>query len=149
MGCENINTIEQVDNSHVPYNPTNIIIKQYTGFLTEDSEFKDTIIKSFDELNDKLRTYIPLKVKKPVGEGEVYNTKDEILTKATNVTSINFENNYILAVTGINKVNRVEEANGNYAVYHDNKPPECKRYIALVVKKIGIDPKIDFYPPKM
>ena len=68
------------------------------------------------------------------------------MTKAAN---FNFENNYILAVTGMSKVFRVEEVNGNYAVYHDNKPPIGKRYIALVVEKIGIDPKIVFYPPKM
>ena len=145
MGCDSTNVIDIVENNNVNPQPRNILLRQYKGLLSEDSTFTDTIIKSWDELNENLRTYIPLKIKKPENGEEALNTKDDILTKAV---SFNFDEIYIIAITGINKVNAVEESNGKYIIYHDNKKPDKKSYIALEVKKIE-NAEIQFSPPKM
>ena len=47
--------------------------------------FTDTIIKSDNELEDKLRSFISIKVKKENSEELTYNTEDEILTKSIKV----------------------------------------------------------------
>ena len=148
MGCETVNVIGGDDNDQNYILPPskNIAIQQYTGLLSEESDFKDTIIKSMDELNENLRTYIPLKIKKPESEEEIFNTRDDILTKAV---EFDFVQNYILAITGIHKIKRVEEIGGNYHIFHDGIPPDKKSYIALVVPKKGIEPEIIFNPPKM
>ena len=62
MGCEQIVTfdsIEDNENSNSPSQNNNLLIRQYAGLLSEDNNFSDTIIKSNDELNEKLRSFIP------------------------------------------------------------------------------------------
>ena len=95
-----------------------LMIRRYTGILFPNSNFVDTLIKSEDELNLKLRKYIPSRIKEENSDELIYNIKDDILTKSVKV---DFENQYIIAINGINYVFRVEEENNNYVVYHDNK----------------------------
>ena len=84
-------------------------------------------------------------IKKPDSDDLAFNTKDDILTKSAD---INFNNNYIIALNGINRVVRVEEMDGNYVIYHDNKSGYRNRYVALVVRKIGPNPKFILATPK-
>ena len=148
MGCDEIRTLELEDAQD--YNedsvkPQSLCSKMYSGVLQIDIVFEDTLIKTQDELDDKLRCYIPTKIKKPDSEGLSFNTKDDILTKSAD---INFNNNYVIALNGINKVLKVEEMDGNYVIYHDNKSGYRNRYVALVVKKIGFNPKFILATPK-
>ena len=83
----------------------NLLIKKYKGELTKNSMFTDTIIKSDNELEDKLRSFIALKVKKENSEELTYNTEDEILTKSIKV---DFKRQYIIALNGINDIYEVQ-----------------------------------------
>ena len=104
-----------------------------------------TIIKSNEELSEKLSNYIPSQIKTENNK-YTYNLNDDILTKSARV---DFDNEYIIAITGVNKVIRVEEDNGGYLIFHDNQPKEPNNYIALVVRKIsGYNPKFYFASPK-
>ena len=146
MGCDEIKTLELDDQDNEEFaKPQSLCSKMYTGLLQIDIVFEDTLIKSQDELDDKLRCYIPTKIKKPDSEGLSFNTKDDLLTKSAN---IDFNNNYLIALNGINKVLRVEEMDGNYVIYHDNKSGYRNRYVALVVRKIGSNPKFLLASPK-
>ena len=140
MGCEQIVTfdsIEDNENSNSPAQNNNLLIRQYTGLLSQDNTFSDTIIKSNDELNDNLRSFIPSKIKKD--NNYTYNIYDDILTKSEKV---NFQDEYIIAINGIHKVLRVEELNGKYLIFHDNQPKEKNSYVAIVVKRIsGFNPE--------
>ena len=51
MGCSGLNTKVFEDND----DEKNLLIKKYKGELTKNSMFTDTIIKSDNELEDKLR----------------------------------------------------------------------------------------------
>ena len=148
MGCEQILTSDDLENfeKNLPETRTeNLLLRTYTGLLTRDKPFIDTLIKSSEELNQKLRDYIPSQIEID-RETYDYNLKDDILTKAA---KFNFDEEYIIAVNGVNNVLRVEESNGNYLIYHDNQPKEKNIYTALVVKKInGINPKFTFASPK-
>ena len=147
MGCEQIVTfdsIEDNENSNSPSQNNNLLIRQYAGLLSEDNNFSDTIIKSNDELNEKLRSFIPSKIKKD--NNLTYNIYDDILTKSEKV---DFQEEYIIAINGVNKVIRVEEMNGKYLIFHDNQPKEKNSYVAIVVKKIpGNKPEFTFASPK-
>ena len=148
MGCDEIRTLDpdfDQENDGDYAKSQSICSKIYSGSLQIDIVFEDTLIKSQDELDDKLRCYIPTKIKKPDSDDLAFNTKDDILTKSAN---INFNNNYIIALNGINKVVRVEEMEGNYVIYHDNKSGYRNRYVALVVRKIGPNPKFILATPK-
>ena len=148
MGCDEIRTLDpefDQENDGDSAKPQSICSKIYSGRLQIDIVFEDTLIKSQDELDDKLRCYIPTKIKKPDSDDLAFNTKDDILTKSAD---INFNNNYIIALNGINKVVRVEEMEGNYVIYHDNKSGYRNRYVALVVRKIGPNPKFILATPK-
>ena len=141
MGCSgDITNLDDDDESQ-----GKLMIERYTGILSPNSNFVDTLIKSKEELNLKLRRYIPLRIKEENSDELIYNIKDDILTKSVKV---DFENQYIIAINGINYVFRVEEENNNYVVYHDNKKREKEFYIAIVVKKIEGAPKIILSPPK-
>ncbi len=61
MGCSGLNAKDFEDNDE-----KNLLIKIYKGELTKNSMFTDTIIKSDNELEDKLRSFIALKVKKKI-----------------------------------------------------------------------------------
>ena len=147
MGCEQIVTfdsIEDNENSNSPAQNNNLLIRQYTGLLSQDNTFSDTIIKSNDELNDNLRSFIPSKIKKD--NNYTYNIYDDILTKSEKV---NFQDEYIIAINGIHKVLRVEELNGKYLIFHDNQPKEKNSYVAIVVKRIsGFNPEFTLASPK-
>ena len=147
MGCEQIVTfdsIEDNENSNSPAQNNNLLIRQYTGLLSQDNTFSDTIIKSNDELNDNLRSFIPSKIKKD--NNYTYNIYDDILTKSEKV---NFQDEYIIAINGIHKVLRVEEINGKYLIFHDNQPKEKNSYVAIVVKRIsGFNPEFTLASPK-
>ena len=123
----------------------NLLIKKYKGELTKNSMFTDTIIKSDNELEDKLRSYIALKVKKENSEELMYNTEDEILTKSIKV---DFKRQYIIALNGINDIDKVKKSDNNYIIYHDNQPSTSDEYIAIVVKKIKGEPSFILASPK-
>ena len=123
----------------------NLLIKKYKGELTKNSMFTDTIIKSDNELEDKLRSYIALKVKKENSEELIYNTEDEILTKSIKV---DFKRQYIIALNGINDIDKVKKSDNNYIIYHDNQPSTSDEYIAIVVKKIKGEPSFILASPK-
>ena len=148
MGCEETLTFEdteQFDKAFAQTRPKNLLIRTYTGILTKEKEFTDTIIKSNEELNKKLRDYIPSQI--DLGNDRYdYNLSDDILTKSA---TVNFNEEYIIAINGVNKVLRVEENEGNYIIYHDNQQKEKNSYVDLVVKKIsGDNPKFFFASPK-
>ena len=139
MGCGGINGAILDDEG-------NLIIKIYRGYLLNNSKFVDTLIKSEEELNVKLRVFIASRLRKDRNSKElIYNIYDDILTKSTN---INFEENYVIAINGIYTVLRVEEMNVNYFVYHDNQVCEKIIYNAIVVRKIEGEPRIILATPK-
>ena len=146
MGCDEVRTMEaESDESSENDGHQSLLKKIYTGFLQKDVEFEDCIIKNQEELDDKLRSCIPTKIKKEDTNTLGFNTKDDILTKSA---KLDFQKNYLIALNGINKVIKVEENNGNYVIHHDNKPGYKYRYIALVVSRIGFDPKFILDSPK-
>ena len=111
------------------------------GVLIEDHDFEDCIIKDQEELEDKLRSYIPTKITDKESNKPILNTKDDILTKST---LIDFSKYYLIAINGVNRVLRVDEENGNYLIIHDRQPAKKNKYIALVVTQIGENPSL-FY----
>ena len=156
MGCEQIMTFDElednnnINNNNLNNNPAsppqtnNLLVRAYQGILSPGADFCDTIIKSNEELNAKLRNYIPSQIKK--NNDYTYNLDDDVLTKSVQV---NFEKEYIIAINGVNQVIRVEEYNGDYLIFHDNQPKERNAYIALVVRRIPkYMPKISFASPK-
>ena len=148
MGCEQILTFEETEqfNRGLPERlPKNVLLRTYKGLLSPDKEFKDTLIKSNEELIQKLRDYIPSQIEIDKDKYD-YNYDDDILTRTA---KINFDEEYIIAINGVNNVLRVEENDGKYMIYHDNQPKEKNTYIALVVKRISeINPKFIFASPK-
>ena len=152
MGCEQILTFEDIEPNGTNPNTldntlktNNLLIRAYTGILSPEAKFTDTIIKSNEELSEKLSNYIPSQIKTENNK-YTYNLNDDILTKSARV---DFDNEYIIAITGVNKVIRVEEDNGGYLIFHDNQPKEPNNYIALVVRRIsGYNPKFYFASPK-
>ena len=150
MGCDEIKTLEIEDKEPIPKNDDsfgkkNLCIKMYSGQLQLNHDFVDSVIKNQEELEDKLRSYIPTKIKKDDSDVPVFNTRDDILTKSVN---INFNECYLIAINGVNRVLRVEEENGNYLIIHDDQPAEKNKYIALVVFQIGSQPEIFYKTPK-
>ena len=147
MGCEQILTFEETEqfNRGQEAQPKNLLLRTYKGLLSPDAKFTDTLIKSDSELIQKLRDYIPSQIEVENDKYD-YNYDDDILTKTA---KINFNEEYIIAINGVNNVLRVEENDGKYMIYHDNQPKEKNSYIALVVKKIdGFNPKFIFASPK-
>ena len=146
MGCEEVRTLEIEDD---PENNSpkkkNLCVKMLTGFLQKDINFTDSLITNQEELEDNLRSFIPTKIIKDDSNIPSFNTKDDILTKSAN---INFNENYVIAINGVNRVLRVEEENGNYLIIHDNQPGYKNKYIALVVIKIGDSPTFFYESPK-
>ena len=148
MGCDEVRTLEQdedPENNGDNSKPQSLCSQVLYGRLQIDIVFEDTLIKNQDELDDKLRCYIPTKIKKPDSDDLTFNTKDDLLTKSA---KIDFNNYYVIALNGINKVVRVEEIEGNYIIYHDNKSGYRNRYAALVVRKIGVNPQFKLASPK-
>jgi len=121
-----------------------ILIEKYSGFLIKDLNFQSCLIKNDDELVSNLRMFIPTKIPKKQKSGFAFNTEDKILT---NSAKINFNKNYLIALTGFNQIEDVKINNGNYLINHDGKTNNEDKYIALVVKKIEGEPQILFSPP--
>ena len=139
MGCDEVKTVE---------NEEEVLKKIYKGVLEpqeDDFKFNDILIKTQEDLDDRLRFFIATKVPKGDNKELVPNTKDDILTQSIN---INFDENYIIALCGINKVLRVEAIEGNYVIYHDNNPVSKTQYIALIVKRLDNNPRFILSPPK-
>ena len=149
MGCDEIKTEEyydQMENSNNNFQKKpNLCLKMYSGVLQSDINFTDTLIRNQNELEDKLRSFIPTKIIKDDSEVPTFNTKDDILT---NSAKINFAQHYLIAINGVNRVLRVEEENGNYLIYHDNQAGSKDKYLALVVTQIGVDPHFFYATPK-
>ena len=146
MGCDEVRTLE-LENDKENDEPTrqkNLCVKMFTGLLQSDSNFTDTLIKNQEELDDKLRYFIPTKIKKENSDQLCHNLGDLILTKSH---EIDFNEYYLIALNGVNRVLRVEEENGNYLIIHDEQPGYKNKYIALVVKKLGLNPEF-FYSTK-
>ncbi len=147
MGCDEIRTFEsenEQDNNEANIHK-NLCSKILSGLLLSDSNFHDTIIKNQEDLDDKLRSYIPTKIKKDNSDSLSHNLGDLILTKAH---QIDFTKNYLIAINGVNRVLRVEEDNGNYLIFHDKQPGYKNKYIALVVERLPINPGFNFASPK-
>ena len=150
MGCDEIKTLEIEDKEPIPksddpFGKKNLCLKMYSGQIQPNNDFVDSVIKNQEELEDKLRSYIPTKIKKDDSDVPVFNTRDDILTKSVN---INFNEYYLIAINGVNRVLRVEEENGNYLIFHDEQPAEKNKYIALIVLQIGPQPEIFYKTPK-
>ena len=149
MGCDEIRTEEYYEQSENINNQTkkrNLCIKMYSGVLQPDNNFSDVLIKNQEELEEKLRSLIPTKIIKDDSNVPTFNTRDDILTKSA---KINFDNNYLIAINGVNQVLRVEEDNGNYLIYHNNQSAPKDKYLALVVSQIGVDPQFFYASPKI
>ena len=146
MGCDGINTLEyyEKENNEIS-TKKNLCKKIYTGELQPDINFIDSIIKNNEDLEEKLRAFIPTKIKKDGSDIPTFNTKDDILTKSVN---FDFNENYLIALRGVNRVLKVEEIEGNYLIYHDNQAGHKNKYISLVVAKIGSEPNIYYDKPK-
>ena len=145
MGCDEVRTME-IGEDEDNFQANNICRGVATGLLRNDLNFTDSIIYNQQELDDKLRIFIPTKIQKEDSNDTEYNTKDDILT---NSISINFDVECIIAINKINRVFKVEESlEGDYVIFHDNQPGSSNKYIALIVKKLGKNAKITFNTPK-
>ena len=146
MGCDEVRTSEIEDDPENKFSKKkNLCVKMLTGFLQKDINFTDSLITNQEELEDNLRSFIATKIIKDDSNIPTFNTKDDILTKSAN---INFNENFVIAINGVNRVLRVEEENGNYLIVHDNQPGYKNKYIALVVIKIGDSPNFFYESPK-
>ena len=100
MGCEQILTFENGEEFEGQNNPmpnqqpnTNLLVRSYKGILSPEAKFRDTLIRSSDELGEKLRNYIPSQISE--GDNKYkYNLYDDILTKSA---KIDFDKEYIIA----------------------------------------------------
>ena len=147
MGCDEVRTIDiEGDQENNQFSKKkNLCVKMLTGFLQKDTNFTDSLITNQEELEENLRSLIPTKIIKDDSNVPTFNIKDDILTKSAN---INFNENYLIAINGVNRVLRVEEENGNYLIIHDNQAGYKNKYIALVVIKIGESPNFFYESPK-
>ena len=121
----------------------NLLMSIYSGQLIKGLNFKNCLIKSQEELDYKLRMFIPTKIQKKQKKAYAFNLSDKILT---NTININFDQNYIIALTGFDNVENVKNNNGNYLVCHDGIHENEEKYIALIVDKIEGEPEIIFSP---
>ena len=136
MGCEESATI---DERPIP------IETKMTGLLEKDLHFQDCLIQSENDLENKIRMFIP--TKKPDEnnpEQLVPNIQDDIVTSSLEV---DFDKNYVIAMSAINITN-VSEVKGCYLVYHDNQAKSSGTYCAVVVEKLPGNPEIKLASPK-
>ena len=80
MGCDEIKTVEEFEenpeNNQFP-RPKNLCVKMFTGVLQKDINFTDSLIKNHEELDEKLRSFIPTKILKDNSDTPTFNTRDE------------------------------------------------------------------------
>jgi hypothetical protein len=142
MGCSSSNIIEV--NKKLFSNSENYIVNKTKGILNKNSQFIDCLITNKEELEEKLIDFIPTRIKIDNKEDQ-YNIDDNIITKSF---EFNFDENYLIALNGLNDVLKVEEKGGNYLIYHDNIPANPENYICVVVKQIIGTPQISFNEKK-
>ena len=148
MGCEESRTIEDVQTPQQVQVATIrplTIEKKMTGLLEKDLHFQDCLIQSENDLENKIRMFIP--TKKPDEnnpEQFVPNIQDDIVTSSLEV---DFNKNYVIAMSAINITN-VSEVKGCYLVYHDNQAKSSGTYCAVVVEKLPGNPEIKLASPK-
>ena len=148
MGCEESRTIEDVQTPQQVQVATIrplTIEKKMTGLLQKDLHFQDCLIQSENDLENKIRMFIP--TKKPDEnnpEQFVPNIQDDIVTSSLEV---DFNKNYVIAMSAINITN-VSEVKGCYLVYHDNQAKSSGTYCAVVVEKLPGNPEIKLASPK-
>ena len=121
------------------------IEKKMTGLLEKDSHFQDCLIQSENDLENKIRMFIP--TKKPDEnnpEQLVPNIQDDIVTSSLKV---DFNKNYVISISAINITN-VSEVKGCYLVYHDNQAKSSGTYCAVVVERLPGNPEIKLASPK-
>lgn len=146
MGCQNPKTIENdneaeneikndtkkntinEDDSKEQKIEEEVLIETYSGLLIHGLNFQNCLIKSQDDLINNLRMYIPPKIDNKQNKSSAFNLNDKILSNSIN---INFNQNYIIALKGINKIRNVKINNGNYIIYHDGEGNYEDRYFAL------------------
>ncbi len=140
MGCENSKSIELIDSNkainliqgEIDETKPNLINKILRGDL--QGNFKNCLITNQVQLEEYLVSFIPTKIKKEDNEFElIHNINDDILTQSI---EINFEDEYIIALSGLNEILKVEEYNGNYLVFYD-KEGDITKYIAIFVSKLN------------
>ena len=148
MGCEESRTIEDVQTPQQVQVATIrplTIEKKMTGLLEKDLHFQDCLIQSENDLENKIRMFIP--TKKPDEnnpEQLVPNIQDDIVTS---ILKVDFDKNYVIAMSAINITN-VSEVKGCYLVYHDNQAKSSGTYCAVVVEKLPGNPEIKLASPK-
>ena len=148
MGCDESRTIEDVQTPQQVQVATTrplTIEKKMTGLLEKDLHFQDCLIQSENDLENKIRMFIP--TKKPDEnnpEQLVPNIQDDIVTSSLKV---DFDKNYVIAMSAINITN-VSEVKGCYLVYHDNQAKSSGTYCAVVVEKLPGNPEIKLASPK-
>lgn len=138
-----INKADKENEEIIEHNEENILMATFSGFLIKGLNFQNCLIKSQDELITNLRMFIPTKIKKKQKKSFVFNLEDKILS---NSIKIDFNKNYLIALTGINNVKDIKNENGNYIIYHDGQINNEEKYIALQVKKLEGNPEIQFSP---
>ena len=148
MGCDESRTIDDVQTPQQVQEATTrplTIEKKMTGLLEKDLHFQDCLIQSENDLENKIRMFIP--TKKPDEnnpEQLVPNIQDDIVTSSIKV---DFNKNYVIAMSAINITN-VSEVKGCYLVYHDNQAKSSGTYCAVVVEKLPGNPEIKLASPK-
>ena len=148
MGCEESRTIDDAQTPQQVQEATTrplTIEKKMTGLLEKDLHFQDCLIQSENDLENKIRMFIP--TKKPDEnnpEQLVPNIQDDIVTSSLKV---DFNKNYVIAMSAINITN-VSEVKGCYLVYHDNQAKSSGTYCAVVVEKLPGNPEIKLASPK-
>lgn len=148
MGCEESRTIEDVQTPQQVQVATIrplTIEKKMTGLLQKDLHFQDCLIQSENDLENKIRMFIP--TKKPDEnnpEQLVPNIQDDIVT---NTIQVDFDNYCVIAMSAINITN-VSEVKGCYLVYHDNQAKSSGTYCAVVVERLPGNPEIKLASPK-
>ena len=121
------------------------IEKKMTGLLEKDLHFQDCLIQSENDLENKIRMFIP--TKKPDEnnpEQLVPNIQDDIVT---NSYQVDFDKYCVIAMSAINITN-VSEVKGCYLVYHDNQAKSSGTYCAVVVERLPCNPEIKLASPK-
>ena len=148
MGCDESRTIEDVQTPQQVQVATTrplTIEKKMTGLLMKDLHFQDCLIQSENDLENKIRMFIP--TKKPDEnnpEQLVPNIQDDIVT---NSIQVDFDKYCVIAMSAINITN-VSEVKGCYLVYHDNQAKSSGTYCAVVVERLPGNPEIKLASPK-
>ena len=151
MGCEESRTIE-CEKRRPARGPRDTIeteeieiINTYKGILCTAKSFKDTIIYSDQDLEEKVTQFIATQV--PVNGNpskQEPNTLDDILTRSY---KIDFNEYVVIAVNGV-KIDRIGTKLGNYVLYHKGETRSSTEYCAYVVRKLLGTPKLIFEPSK-